>query len=104
VTELRILLLEDNPNEAELNERVLRKAGLKFISMRVDTEPAFKQSLGDFQPDIVLADYNLPSYNGRAALITYDKLFQTCLSSWLPVPSVKRERQSCCGQVPGTTF
>jgi diguanylate cyclase (GGDEF)-like protein/PAS domain S-box-containing protein len=68
VTELRILLLEDNPAEAELNERVLRKAGLEIISLRVDSESAFKQSLGDFKPDIVLADYNLPSYNGRAAL------------------------------------
>jgi diguanylate cyclase (GGDEF)-like protein/PAS domain S-box-containing protein len=68
VTELRILLLEDNPVEAELNERMLRKAGLEFISLRVDSEPAFIQSLADFKPDLILADYNLPSYNGRAAL------------------------------------
>jgi diguanylate cyclase (GGDEF)-like protein/PAS domain S-box-containing protein len=65
---LRILLLEDNSADAELNERVLRKAGLEFISNCVDSEPAFKQALDDFKPDIVLADYNLPSYNGRAAL------------------------------------
>jgi diguanylate cyclase (GGDEF)-like protein/PAS domain S-box-containing protein len=68
VTELRILLLEDNPAEAELNERMLRKAGLEFISLRVDSEPAFIQSLAEFKPDLILADYNLPSYNGRAAL------------------------------------
>jgi len=36
--------------------------------MRVDSEQAFKQSLEEFKPDIVLADYNLPAYNGRAAL------------------------------------
>ena len=30
--ELRILLLEDNPSDAELNERELRKAGLVFVS------------------------------------------------------------------------
>ena len=68
VTELRILLLEDNPADAELNEHELRKAGLSFISTRVDSEQAFKQSLDEFKPDIVLADYNLPAYNGRAAL------------------------------------
>ncbi|MDO8988644.1 MAG: diguanylate cyclase [Sideroxyarcus sp.] len=68
MTELKILLLEDNPTEAELIERVLRKAGLAFVSLRVDSEQVFKQSLTEFRPDIVLADYNLPSYNGRVAL------------------------------------
>lgn len=68
MTELRVLLLEDNPAEAELNERALRKGGYEFVSLRVDTEPAFKQALENFKPDIVLADYNLPSFNGRAAL------------------------------------
>ena len=68
MAELRILLLEDTPSDAELLEYMLRKEGLVFAILRVDTEPAFKQALGDFQPDMVLADYNLPSYNGRAAL------------------------------------
>jgi diguanylate cyclase (GGDEF)-like protein/PAS domain S-box-containing protein len=68
VTEHRILLLEDNPAEAELNERMLRKAGLEFVALCVDTESAFKLSLVDFKPDLVLADYNLPSYNGLLAL------------------------------------
>ncbi|MDD2914020.1 MAG: diguanylate cyclase [Gallionella sp.] len=66
--ELRILLLEDNPSDAELLEYQLRKGGLVFSALRVDTEPAFQLALSDFKPDIVLADYNLPSYNGRAAL------------------------------------
>jgi diguanylate cyclase (GGDEF)-like protein/PAS domain S-box-containing protein len=66
--ELRLLLLEDNPADAELLEFRLRKEGLRFTSLRVDSEPAFKQALADFNPDIVLADYNLPSYTGRAAL------------------------------------
>ena len=75
MTEFRILLLEDNPVEAELNERVLRKAGLQFVSLRVDTESAFRQSVLDFKPDIILADYNLPSYSGRDAL---DFVRQNC--------------------------
>ncbi|MDP1848318.1 MAG: response regulator, partial [Solirubrobacteraceae bacterium] len=68
MSELNILLLEDSPSDAELLERTLRREGLVFTVLRVDTEPAFKQALEDFKPDIVLADYNLPSYNGRAAL------------------------------------
>ncbi len=66
--ELGILLLEDNPTDAELLEYTLRKEGLVFASLRVDSEPAFKRALLEFKSDIVLADYNLPSYNGRAAL------------------------------------
>ncbi|MFA6015207.1 MAG: diguanylate cyclase [Gallionellaceae bacterium] len=65
---LRVLLLEDTPSDAELLEYNLRKAGFTFTAMRVDTELAFQQALENFNPDIVLADYNLPSYNGRIAL------------------------------------
>jgi diguanylate cyclase (GGDEF)-like protein/PAS domain S-box-containing protein len=68
VAELRILLLEDSPADAELLEYRLRKDGLAFSALRVDTEPEFKQALREFKPDIVLADYNLPTYNGRVAL------------------------------------
>ncbi|MDP2694213.1 MAG: PAS domain S-box protein [Gallionella sp.] len=68
MSELRILLLEDSLSDAELLEHNLRREGMVFTALRVDTEPAFKQALSDFKPDIVLADYNLPSYNGRAAL------------------------------------
>ncbi len=66
--ELRILILEDTPSDAELLEYNLRKAGMTFTALRVDTEPDFKHALVDFQPDIVLADYHLPAYNGGAAL------------------------------------
>lgn len=66
--ELRILILEDVPTDAELMERALRKAGLAFRAQRVDTRAGFEQALEAFKPDIVLADYNLPSFTGREAL------------------------------------
>lgn len=65
---LRILLLEDVPSDAELAECALRNAGLDFAALRVDGRAAFEQALDEFRPDIVLADYNLPSYSGRDAL------------------------------------
>jgi diguanylate cyclase (GGDEF)-like protein/PAS domain S-box-containing protein len=68
MNELKLLLLEDSPADAELLEFRLRKEGMNFSSLRVDSESAFKQALADFKPDIVLADYNLPSYTGHAAL------------------------------------
>jgi len=65
---LRILLLEDTPADAELNERELRKAGIDFISRRVDTRDAFVRALEEFHPDVILSDYNLPGFDGLSAL------------------------------------
>ncbi len=66
--ELRILILDDTPSDAELEELELRDAGLAFSMLRVDTRKAFEQALDEFKPNIVLADYKLPAYNGREAL------------------------------------
>jgi PAS domain S-box-containing protein/putative nucleotidyltransferase with HDIG domain len=65
---LRVLMLEDTPTDAELAERELRKAGIVFISKRVDTREAFIHALDDFCPDIILSDYKLPDFDGMAAL------------------------------------
>jgi len=65
---LRILLLEHNPAAAELSESQLKKAGLIFELNRVETEPQFICSLDEFQPDLVLAAYNLPNFDGLKAL------------------------------------
>ncbi len=64
----RILILEDVPTDAELMENALREAGLSFASRRVDTRDSFVQALAEFDPNIVLADYQLPSFDGRSAL------------------------------------
>ena len=66
--ELRILMLEDTLTDAELAERALRKAGLFFTSLRVDRQDAFERALKEFHPDVILSDYNLPDFNGMAAL------------------------------------
>ncbi|MGH9843145.1 MAG: sigma 54-interacting transcriptional regulator, partial [Blastocatellia bacterium] len=66
--ELRILILEDVAAHAELMERELRKAEMVFSARRVATRAAFLAALGDFSPDLILADYALPSFDGIAAL------------------------------------
>src|SRR5664280_1007264 len=68
IENIRILMLEDVPSDAELEEIELQDAGLAFTSLRVDTREAFEQALDEFKPDIILADYRLPAYNGRDAL------------------------------------
>ncbi|HNV85444.1 MAG TPA: EAL domain-containing protein [Candidatus Omnitrophota bacterium] len=66
--ELRILIVEDVPADAELMERELRKAGIVFSFRCVQAEGAFREALCDFSPDIILSDYNLPAFDGMRAL------------------------------------
>jgi PAS domain S-box-containing protein len=71
---LRILILEDSPADAELEKHELRKAGLVFTSKVVDTKEAFLKELDEFLPHLILSDYELPSFDGLAALrIAKDK-------------------------------
>ena len=72
--ELRILILEDVPEDAELVIGALRRGGLAFVSKRVETREDFTEELTQFRPDIILSDYNLPSFDGISALkITMEK-------------------------------
>jgi signal transduction histidine kinase len=66
--DLRILMLEDTPDDAELAERELRKAGIYLVAKRVETRKAFLRAMEEFQPDIILSDYKLPGFNGMDAL------------------------------------
>ncbi len=68
VEALRILFVEDIPVDVELAERVLKRGGLDFVSMRVDTKEAFLAALSDFAPDIVISDYSMPAFDGMSAL------------------------------------
>lgn len=65
---LKILMLEDNPEDAFLIERVLRKDNMVFVAERVDTKEEFCESIERFQPDVVLSDHGLPRFNSREAL------------------------------------
>ena len=64
---LRVLLAEDNPDDAELVLRTLRHAGFDPDWQRVETEQDFLDRL---QPDldIILSDYEMPTFNGPGAL------------------------------------
>lgn len=70
---LNILMVEDEPTDAELIERALRKTGLNFHTRRVDTWPDFIDALGTFAPDLVLSDYRLPTFDGMDALVHVKK-------------------------------
>ena len=65
---LRVLVVEDRAEDAELAIRELRRAAIRCETQRVDSAPAFRHALADFTPDIVLADYTVPGFGGMAAL------------------------------------
>lgn len=62
------MMLEDVPEDAELVTRELRRTGMVFESVCVSARDAFLKELEKFSPDLILADYSLPSYDGFTAL------------------------------------
>ena len=64
----RVLILEDNPWDAELAQRLLTGADLDFTAVVVDTRASFVEQLAAFRPDIILSDYALPGFSGEMAL------------------------------------
>lgn len=60
--------MEDLPSDAELIERELKKGGLVFEKLVVDTREDYLNGLKDFNPDIVISDHSLPAFNSTEAL------------------------------------
>lgn len=65
---LKILIVEDNHSDADLLCRELKKSGLAFVSEVVQTRKGYEQALENFQPDLILSDYSLPSFDAVALL------------------------------------
>ncbi|HEY3655085.1 MAG TPA: ATP-binding protein [Steroidobacteraceae bacterium] len=68
VPPLKVLLLEDDADDAAFIERELRRAGLEHSLRRVVLKAAFVETLASYAPDIVLADSRLPNLDARAAI------------------------------------
>jgi PAS domain S-box-containing protein len=66
--ELRVLILEDNPNDVVLIRHELRKSDLAFRSKRVETKEAFLFEIQNHEPDVILSDHGIPAFDGFAAL------------------------------------
>lgn len=72
---INILLIEDNQTDAELVIYELNKSGLNFISEIVQTLETFERALDSFNPDIILADYSLPLFDGITAFHIKQRTF-----------------------------
>ena len=66
--ELRVLVVEDTPQDMALINHELRKTGLRFRSRRVESREAFLHELEHHSPDIILSDHGVPGFDGFAAL------------------------------------
>ena len=65
---VRVLVVEDDPRDAELALAELEGDGLAYAAQVVDDEAAYLAALQAFGPDIVLSDLSVPGFNGRRAL------------------------------------
>ncbi|HDQ04554.1 MAG TPA: PAS domain S-box protein, partial [Deltaproteobacteria bacterium] len=65
---LRVLIVEDNEDDAELIIRELKKGGYNPEYQRVETAAEMKKALKGGQWDIVLCDYALPKFTAPQAI------------------------------------
>jgi PAS domain S-box-containing protein len=66
--EIRILIVEDVPSDADLAEREISKVVPARRYHRVDTREGYEKALEEFKPDLIVSDYQMPSFNGMKAL------------------------------------
>jgi two-component system OmpR family response regulator len=64
---LRVLIVDDSDDDAELTELALRDAGLDVECRRLFREDALRAALAGFAPHVVICDVNLPGYSGSSA-------------------------------------
>ncbi len=65
---LKILFLEDVISDAELIWREIEKSQIAFEKLLVDNRKDFVEGIATFNPDIIIADYKLPDFDGISAL------------------------------------
>ena len=92
---LKILIVEDNPEDAELMLYELRHAGISFQAACVDTEPDYLEQIRA-GADLILSDYSLPQFSGLRALelLQESGLDIIYLSSSFPATSARISRSN----------
>ena len=64
---IKILIIENDPNDIEFIQYELKKAGINYIVTIVQNEEDYKSALANFIPDIILSDFALPKFDGNTA-------------------------------------
>jgi len=66
--DLKILIIDDVPDDAELVAVQLKQQGIKFSWKHVDNAQKLKNALIHSAWDIVITDYSMPGFDGIEAL------------------------------------
>src|SRR5579863_10176032 len=67
VVRIRVLILEDRPEDAELMAHELRRSWFDPDCLRLETEAEYLDQLKS-PPDVILADYHIPQLDAPRAL------------------------------------
>ncbi|KPN17226.1 hypothetical protein AO715_03910 [Xanthomonas sp. Mitacek01] len=65
---LRVLIVDDSRDDAELTELALRDAGIPVEVRRATGESGLVDALREFQPQLLLSDVNIPGFSGAEAM------------------------------------
>src|ERR1700722_2938115 len=65
---LRVLMVEDDPADAELLVRSIRRGGFEVAARRVETLAELQEALSTETWDVVLSDHSMPGFKSTDAL------------------------------------
>jgi putative two-component system response regulator len=65
---MKVLMVEDEPTDVELCQREVSKVWGSCQFQVVETRHEYLAALNEFQPDLILCDYNMPMFDGLSAL------------------------------------
>jgi len=65
---LRVLIVEDNEDDATMLLEELRRGGFEVVHVRVQTAEDMRAALGEQTWDVVVSDYSMPQFTGLKAL------------------------------------
>jgi PAS domain S-box-containing protein len=65
---IRVLVIEDNEDDAQLEIYELKSGGYDIYSKRVETREATREALRNEKWDFIISDYSLPQFSGLDAL------------------------------------
>jgi len=65
---LHVLIIEANPSEAELIQKELNKVLDNYSVTVIDKAIDYVEALGTFNPDLIVSDFQLPTFDALSAL------------------------------------
>lgn len=65
---VRLLQVEDDPSDAELAVRLLRRGGMDVFWTQVESAEQMRRLLAEEDWDVIIADYHMPQFGAPAAL------------------------------------